>query len=294
MRKPVITSSKISSAPSRCVIFAQPLEKPCGWRHDAHVGSNRLDDHGGNFSGMLLKHALDRFEIVVRRIQSERRKRAGHARAGRDAERCKAGARLDEKAIGVAVIAAFEFQDQVALGEAAGGANRRHRRFGAGADEPNALDRGKRSGDVLAELDFERRSHPIAGAAPRLFGDGGDHVGMRVAQNQRAPGAHVVDVFAAVDVPEARAPGAIDHEGRAAHGAKSAHRAVHAADKNVPGAFKQLRRARGDAGSLDYRGRMRIFVRHFEKRAIPIKADVEDTAGRTLCATTESGVVQAV
>jgi hypothetical protein len=45
---------------------------------------------------------------------------------------------------------------------------------------------------------------------------------------------------------------------------------------------------------MDYCGRMRIFVRHFEKRVIPIKADVEDTAGRRLYATTESGVVQAV
>ena len=192
---------------------------------------------------MLLEKLFNGGQIVVRRVQRELGQRRRNARARGNAQRRKPRARLDEKAIGMAVIAAFEFQDQVALGKSARDANRGHRRFGAGADEANALDRRHRAGDALAQFDFERRSHPIARAASRLIGNSGDNVRMRVAENQRAPGADVIDVLAPVHILQARAFRAIDHQRRAAHGAKCAHGAVHAADQNIFGALEELARA---------------------------------------------------
>ena len=150
----------------------------------------------------------------------------------------------------MAVVAAFEFQNQVALGESARDANGGHGRFGAGADEANALDGRHRAGDLLAQFDFERRSHAVAGAAPRLLGDRGDHVRVRVAQNQRAPGADVIDVLAPVHILEARALRAIDDQRRAAHGAKRAHGAVHAADQNFFGALEKLAERGRDSTTL--------------------------------------------
>ena len=48
-------------------------------------------------------------------------------------------------------------------------------------------------------------------------------------QQQRPPGAHVIDVGIAVDVEDARAFAALDEPRRAAHAAKRAHRRIHAA-----------------------------------------------------------------
>ena len=48
---------------------------------------------------------------------------------------------LHEQAVAVAVIAAFELDDRVASGDAAGEPQRRHRRFRAGVDDPHHLDR---------------------------------------------------------------------------------------------------------------------------------------------------------
>ena len=63
---------------------------------------------------------------------------------------------------------------------------------------------------------------------------------MRVAENQSAPRANVVQVFATIDVKQARALGMVDDQRRAAHSAKSAYRAVDAADENLLGAFEQI------------------------------------------------------
>ena len=157
------------------------------------------------FPACSRENALDGGDIVVGRVEREARERVRNAGARRNAKRREAGAGFDEKTIGVAVVAALEFEDQIALGEGARDADGGHGRFGAGADEADAFDRRDGARDALAQLDFERRRHAVAGAARGLIRDGGDNVGMRVTENQRAPGADVVDVFAAVGVPQARA-----------------------------------------------------------------------------------------
>ena len=56
-----------------------------------------------------------------------------------------------------------------------------------------------------------------------------DHRRRAMPQQQRSPGADVVDVRIAVDVENARAFAARDETGRAADAAKRAHRRIHAA-----------------------------------------------------------------
>jgi len=65
---------------------------------------------------------------------------------------------------------------------------------------------------------------------------------VRVAQNQSAPRADVIDVFVAVGVPEARTGGVVDDDRLAAHCAKCADGTVYAADKHVGGAAKDFLR----------------------------------------------------
>ena len=71
------------------------------------------------------------------------------------------------------------------------------------------------------------------GRAPRRgLADGRQHRRVGVAQDQRAPGEHQVDVAVAVHVlqPGALAPG--DEAGRPADAAERAHRAVHPAGQH--------------------------------------------------------------
>ena len=48
-RNPDITSSQIRSAPLLCAISASAFNEPGVRIHHAHVGGDRLDDHGGDF-----------------------------------------------------------------------------------------------------------------------------------------------------------------------------------------------------------------------------------------------------
>jgi hypothetical protein len=71
-----------------------------------------------------------------------------------------------------------------------------------------------------------------------LFGNGLNDFWMRVAENQRAPRANVIDVFVSIGVPQARPGCSLNDDGIAAHGAKRAHGTVHAAYQYVNRAAK--------------------------------------------------------
>ena len=81
----------------------------------------------------------------------------GLRRRGRDAGRVgdaegeRAGARLDEEEVGVAVVAALELHDRVAAREAARGAERRHAGLGAARDGAHHLDRRVELDDFSAK-----------------------------------------------------------------------------------------------------------------------------------------------
>ena len=98
------------------------------------------------------------------------------------------------------VVAAFKFNDEIAFGKCARKTNGRHCGFGSRVDEAYHFDRRNCVRDFLAEFHFERRSHAEASPARSLVGNGGNDIRMRVSQNQSAPGANEVDVFAAIYV----------------------------------------------------------------------------------------------
>ena len=102
------------------------------------------------------------------------------------------------------VVAAGELHYQTTAGVAPGQPDRRHGRFGAGVDQPDPLDRRARN-DLRSQLDL------ALGAAPnesrgRRAADRGDHRRVGVPEDHRPPGAHQVDVPAAVHVGEVRPP----------------------------------------------------------------------------------------
>src|SRR5437879_3734509 len=140
-----------------------------------------------------------------------------------------AGPGLDQQRVGVAVVAALELDDQAAPGEAAREANRRHRRLGARRNETDLIERGHEPAQRLGELDlgFRRRAEGKRARSGLL--DRFDHGGVRVAGHHRAPGPDIVDVTAAIRVPQVGTRGALEEQRHAADRTKGAYRRVDAA-----------------------------------------------------------------
>ncbi len=111
-RKPVITSSKISTRAVARAFLAQRLEEAGLRQHEVHVAGDRLDDHAGDLAAAFLEERAHLRSVVVVEHQRVRRGVGGHARRAGVAERERAGARLHEQRVGVAVIAAFELDDR--------------------------------------------------------------------------------------------------------------------------------------------------------------------------------------
>ena len=159
-RKPVITSSKISSAPAASQAARSPSRNP-------GAGATRF---------MLAATGSTM-------TQATRSSRAGHHvvgddlgvghRAGRDADRARqaehghAAAPAGQQAVGVAVVAAVELDHPVAAGRAAGQAHRAHGRLGARGDQPHLLAAGHPFADGLGQQDLARGRRAERRAARR-------------------------------------------------------------------------------------------------------------------------------
>ena len=151
----MITSSNTSSAPDASHSCRSTSRKPSAGRDDAHVPGDRLDDDRREPLAVAQRPppATASTSLYGQTIVSavDRRRHAGRRR---DAERREPGARAREQRVGVAVVAAGELEDAVALREAAREPQRAHRRLGARRDEPHLLDRRHRVGDLRGELDL--------------------------------------------------------------------------------------------------------------------------------------------
>ena len=141
------------------------------------------------------------------------------------------------------MVAAFKFQDEIALRYAAREAHRAHGGFGAAGDETNFLDGRNRPGNQRGEFDFEFGGDAKTGAAFGLLGDCGADGGIRMAQKDGAPRTDVIEELVAVRVVEVLPFAALDDEGLAAYGVEGADGAVDAADEEFCGAIEDLARA---------------------------------------------------
>ena len=139
-----------------CRERAQAFEIPWRRRDAAGVADDGFDDDGGDLSGMRRKRSLDRSEIVVGQSQGEMRDFLRNSGRAGNAEGGDAGAGFDQQAIGVAVIAAFELDDDFPARGGPRQADRRHGGLGAGADEAQLLDRGIAGDDFLCQVALRR------------------------------------------------------------------------------------------------------------------------------------------
>ena len=129
----------------------------------------------------------------------------------------------------MSVIAAFKFNNVLALGVGPCEADGCHGRFRARTDEANFLHVRKSGDDQFREIGFGGSGRAEAGAVAGRGNNSFDHGGGGVAQDQRSPGADVVHVLVAVGVPDVGALAAHDVNRIAAHGAEGPHGGVHSA-----------------------------------------------------------------
>ena len=113
------------------------------------------------------------------------------------------------------MIRALEDDDAIAVGHRACDAERRHDGLGAGVTERDPLVAGQFA-EQLGDLARELRLRPDREAEPQLRGDGVDDEVRGVTERRLAEAVEDVDVFVAVDVPDARSLGldagdGIDH-----------------------------------------------------------------------------------
>ncbi len=148
----------------------------------------------------------------------------------------------------MSVIAAFELDDVFALCIAARQTNCRHGRFRARTDEANFLHVRESGNYQLGKIGFGGSGGPEAGAVAGRLDHGFDHRGLGVAEDERAPGADVVDIFVAVGVPNVRALAAHDVERVAAYTAESADRRIYASGNQFFSALLEFARLFGLAG----------------------------------------------
>jgi hypothetical protein len=141
--------------------------------------------------------------------------------------------------LGVPVIAAFELQHVRALRGRARDAQCRHHRFGAGRDEPHALDPRQGADDPLGQRERVRLACAERPAAIDGLVDDARDVGIAMPEDQRAEALTEVDVRASLDIGEPRALRRGHEHGGAAHALERADRTVHAARRRLRGTLEK-------------------------------------------------------
>ncbi len=217
------------SAPWRARDLAQSLQKAGRRLNASHVAHDGLDDDRSDTVRVCFKSPRDGLHRIERQGDRGIRKALGNPSRVRQPQRRHAGARLYQQRIHMPVVAALELHREVPPGESARQPYGAHGGFGPGVDQAHQFHGRHCVPDGFGQFGLSFRRGAEAGAAGQRVLDRPDDIGMPVTQEQRPPGANVVDVLVAVGVPDARSLATDDKRRRASHAAESAHWRVHAA-----------------------------------------------------------------
>src|SRR5690606_36569369 len=139
-----------------------------------------FDDEAGDVLAVLVEDGFGGVEVVVGHGEGAGGLGLGDAGAGGYAEGGEAAAGFDEQAVDVAVVTAFDFDDEVASGDAAREADGTHGGFGAAVDEADFFNRRHELRDLFGEFELRFGGHAETCAAFHGLADAFDDGGVRV------------------------------------------------------------------------------------------------------------------
>ncbi len=186
--------------------------RPPPGRDDAHVARHRLDEDAGEAFSVALDRGRGRDDVVVRGDDRVGGHSGRDARARRDRERGDSRAGVGEQRVDVAVVATGKAEHAVAPRCRPGEPDGAHRRLRPRGHEPHLLDRGEGRDDLGGEVDLGLGRRSEAGAVLRGVDHGRDGLGIGMAEHERAPGHHPVEVAVSVHVLQLGPLGAADEE----------------------------------------------------------------------------------
>ena len=208
--------------------------------YQVHVASHRLHNDAGDLRAVQSEGFMQLLAIVVVEHHRVARHVGGHSGRARVTGCQRARARLHQQAVGVAVIAAFEFYDPVPSGGAARKPYRAHRSLGAGRHQTQLFDRRHQTHDALGEFDLGlgRSAEREAARRGRLNRLDDRRVGM--TYDHRAPRANQVDVAPAVLIPQQRTLGPRDERRGTPDRPEGPDRGIHPARDAALGTLEEL------------------------------------------------------
>lgn len=219
-------------------LAAQGLQERFVRQDQSHIAGHRFDDDGGDIVAEAVHDAVEGFAVVIRQGNRVGSGRSGDAGAVRPAEGGGTGTGADQETVGMAVVAALEFDDFIAARKAAGDAQGTHSGFRAGVDHAQFFYRRIDGSDEPGDFRFEQRRRAVARAAGCRFLQGFDDAGMGVAGNHGTPRTDVIDIGIAVDVGDGRSFGRGDEWRCAVDAAVRTDGAVDAAGHEGLGVLK--------------------------------------------------------
>ena len=193
-----------------------------------------------------------------------------------DAERHQPRAAAREERVDVAVVVAGELDHAVSARRGAREANGAHRGLGARRDEAHHLDRGHGVDDLGGQVDLSLGRRPERRAPGERLGHRRERDGVGVAEEQRAPRHHPVDVSVAVDVLDEGALAAA-HEERLLEAD-----AAHGPHRRVDAARDQALRSVVEGGT-DQSHRARSFAQYVKTRSAPARLIATSDSSAAAC-----------
>ncbi|MNR03585.1 hypothetical protein D3C85_1194840 [compost metagenome] len=146
-----------------------------------------------------------------------------NARRVRLAEGQRAGTGFHQQAIGVAVVAAFKFDDFVAAGKATRQTNGAHGRFRTGVHHAYHVHSRDQFGHQLRHFHFHLGWCAETQTALRRFNHRIANGWVVMTQHHRTPGADIIDIGFAIHIVQIRAVRTFDKQRRAADAGKGAN-----------------------------------------------------------------------
>src|SRR5271170_4637848 len=223
-----------------CGDLAQAFQIAGIRRDGSGVADDWFDDDAGNVVRAGGEDGGDGVEVVEGQRKSVHCGLSGYACGPRNAEGGDSAAGFDEHGVGVAVVAALEFDDEVASCKSSCKANGGHAGLGTRGDEAELLDGRKAVGDELGQVGFGGDGSSEAGSFGDSLLNGLDDGREGVAEDHRPPGAEEVEIAVVVFVVEPGAFGSGEERWVSANGSEGADGGVYPAGEVFFGALLQM------------------------------------------------------